>query len=209
MSDKRDLIVVDCETTGLDVEKHWVLEVAAVNVSTGDELYFVPALPQGALDEADGKALKINGYFERDVYAHRLDTEAANKYWRLLWEWLDGNTLAGSNPTFDAAMLNRSAAWSTYTTGTPRYGETQLEPLKPSPWHHRLADLSAYAAGALHIPPTELPGLEAVCDALHITNDMPHAALADAQVTAECFRQLAAKADDRLAPVAPSKATAK
>lgn len=108
----RELIVVDCETTGLDVESHWVLEVAAVNVRTGEELYFVPALPAGALDEADGKALKLNGYFARDVFAHRLDIASANAYWQQLWDWLDGNTLAGSNPAFDAAMLNRSAKWS-------------------------------------------------------------------------------------------------
>lgn len=191
MSDKRQLIVVDCETTGLDVERHWVLEVAAVNVDTGEELYFVPALPQGALDQAEGKALKLNGYFTRDVYAHRLSTEAANKYWRQLWDWLAGNTLAGSNPTFDAAMLNRSALWHTTPSGSSHYGKPEEPPqLAASPWHHRLADLSAYAAGSLHIEPTHLPGLEAICTTLGVENLTPHSAMGDARAAADCFRKL-------------------
>lgn len=196
MSDERELIVVDTETTGLNVEKHWVVEVAAVNVTTGEELYFVPALPSGALDAADGKALKLNGYFARDVYAHRLSSSAANKYWRQLWDMLDGNTLAGSNPTFDAAMLNRAALWSTIPTKSGYQTTSDEDQLEASPWHHRLADLSAYAAGALNIAPTALPGLEAVCRSLHVNNDHPHAALADARATADCFRMLMEKSGE-------------
>lgn len=190
-SDKRDLIVVDTETTGLDVDRHWVLEVAAINVTTGEELYFVPALPSGALDSADGKALKINGYFERGVYAYRMDAEKTEKYWRQLWAMLKGNTLAGSNPTFDAAMMNRSALWFA-PAAKPAYSSAALPepPLNPSPWHHRLADLSAYAAGALGIYPTELPGLDVVARSLHVEIDGAHSALGDARATAACFKAL-------------------
>jgi DNA polymerase III epsilon subunit-like protein len=202
MSEERDLIVVDTETTGLDIEKHWVLEVAAINLTTGEELYFVPFLPSGALDQADGKALKINGYFERGVFSHRMDAEASEKYWRQLWDMLRGNTLAGSNPSFDAAMLNRSATWfKPKPTYGPELGEA---PLTPSPWHHRLADLSAYAAGALNIRPTALPGLEVVCRSLQVENEGEHSALGDARATAECFRRIAAKAADRNSAVVGS-----
>ncbi|QRY43136.1 3'-5' exonuclease [Mycolicibacterium boenickei] len=187
---ERELIVVDVETTGLDVDKHWVLEVAAINVLTGEELCFVPSLPVGALDQADGKAMKINGYFARDVYALRLGTEASWRYWLKLWDWLDGNTLAGSNPTFDAAMLNRSMqlCHASLPTG---YGKPDVPEFKPSPWHHRLADLSAYAAGALGIRATALPGLDVVCRSLKVENTSPHSALGDARATADCFRKLA------------------
>jgi DNA polymerase-3 subunit epsilon len=180
MSDRRSLIVVDVETTGLDVDAHHVLEVAAVNVDTGDELYFVPALPVGALDNADGKALKLNGYFTRDVYAHRLSTAQSEKYWDQLWDWLDGNTLGGSNPTFDGAMINRAQQWNASKPGGR----------EPSPWHHRLADLAAYAGSALHLGPHELVGLDKVCAALKVDNGSPHSALGDARATAECFRRL-------------------
>lgn len=192
MSDTRELIVVDCETTGLDIERHWVLEVAAINVTTGEEMYFVPALPSGALDGADGQALKINGYFERGVYAHRLSTDTADKHWRQLWRWLKGNTLAGSNPSFDALMLNKAAAWSTIPE---TYAKDKQPALEPSPWHHRLADLSAFAAGALGLEPTELPGLDKVCKALDVEIDGAHSAMGDAAATAECFRRLLTKKD--------------
>lgn len=182
----RHLIIVDTETTGLDLDTHWVLEVAAINVTTREEMYFVPALPERALGTADGKALKINGYFSRAVYAHRLDRDAADKYWRQLWDWLAGNTLAGSNPTFDAAMLNKAALWSTQQSAYN--GPKQLV---ASPWHHRLADLSAYAAGALGIDPTHLPGLDAVCERLSIENESPHSAIGDARATMDCFVALA------------------
>lgn len=178
MTDKRHLIVVDVETTGLDVNNDWPLEVAAINVTTGQELYFVPDLPQGALDNANGKALQINRYFERGVYARRLSKTDSDNRWRELWEMLAGNTLAGSNPTFDAAMLNRGYCWSNKTFG----GE--------SPWHHRLADLAAYAAPALHLAPNQLAGLADVCKKLGVELIDPHCAMADAQATAECFRIL-------------------
>jgi len=177
MSDKRDLIVVDTETTGLDVNFHWPLEVAAINVQTGEELYFVPDLPDGTLDHADGKAMKINRYFERGVFAHRLSKPDSQNSWTLLWDMLAGNTLGGSNPTFDAAMLNR-AYKREFVTG------------EPSPWHHRLADLAAYAAPALHLPPNELEGLDKVCSYLQVKNEGDHTALGDARATAECFKRL-------------------
>lgn len=183
----RELIVVDVETTGLDPVRHHVLEVAAINVTTGDELYFVPALPVGALDDADGKALKINGYFSRDVYAHRLDTATSEGYWDQLWDWLDGNTLAGSNPTFDAAMINNAQHWNASGRTTRRQ----------SPWHHRLADLSAYAGAALHLAPNQLAGLAQVCEALNVENGCEHSALGDARATAECFQVLKGRYTDR------------
>lgn len=195
MSEKRDLIVVDTETTGLDPELHWVLEVAAINVTTGEEMYFAPFLPEGALDNAEGKAMKVNRYFERGVYEHRLDWETSATYWRKLWDWLKGNTLAGANPAFDAAMLNRSAIW-----GTGRFHKSEGVP--PSPWHHRLADLEAYSAAALHLPPTELSSLSGICKALDVEIVDAHSALGDARATAECFRRLTQRYTDQGLPKA-------
>lgn len=172
----RQLIVVDTETTGLDTAQHWPLEVAAINVATGEEFYFVPVLPGDALNQADGKAMQINRYFERGVYADRLSLAGTENAWLQLWDMLAGNTLGGSNPAFDAAMLNR---------GVQYHGA-------PSPWHHRLADLAAFAAPAMHLPPNELPGLDKVCQYLEVENEGDHTALGDARATAECFKRLTA-----------------
>ncbi|MGV7864057.1 3'-5' exonuclease [Mycobacterium kansasii] len=175
----RQLIVCDVETTGLDPARHHVLEVAAINVETGAEYYFAPRLPAGALAQAEPEALAINRYFERRIYKRIRSSKDHQSEWWNLWELLSGNTLGGSNPAFDAAMLNKGVA------------DAGLDGLSDlSPWHHRLADLAAYAAPALGLAPNELVGLGDICSALGVENTAPHSALGDARATAECFRRL-------------------
>jgi len=171
MSD-RHLIVVDVESTGLDPKFHVPLEVAAINVDTDEVLSFVPYLSPDKLAQADPEALRINRYFERGVFKQALTHQATVDMYSALWEFLRGNTLAGANPRFDAAMLMEAAGNG--------YGE---------PWHYRLADVSAYVAGALGIYPAELGGLADYCKRLGITNEVEHSALSDAKATAECFRR--------------------
>lgn len=164
----RQLIVIDVETTGLGKGAD-VLEIAAINVDTGEDLYFVPYLDNDRLKWADPKALQINRYYERGVWADMASEDDTRKYWYpRLRSMLDGNTFGGSNPTFDSGMLTRVG----------------------NVWHHRLADLSAYAAGVLGLPPTELPGLDRVCELLGVTNTEPHSAMGDAMATAACFHKL-------------------
>jgi DNA polymerase-3 subunit epsilon len=170
----RELIVVDVETTGLDPRRHAVVEVAAVNVATGEHLHFIPRLPSTA--GINFEALRINGYVTRRLYDEQLDDFATSTAYEELFEWLEGNTLAGANPAFDAAFLTVAAADHCIAPG----------------WHFRLADLAAYAAPLLGLAPTELPGLNTVCDRLNVINTGPHTALGDAIATAECFRRLAA-----------------
>lgn len=174
MSD-RQLVVVDLETTGLDTETCHILEIAAVNVTTGQEFYLAPFVPQSVFAEPESAmALSINRYFERRVFevADRTNRDAQTRTYELR-EMLRGNTFAGSNPTFDYTLLRRD------------YRE--IEP------HYRLADLAPFAAGVLGLPPTELPGLAKVCELLGVENDDPHSAMGDVRATAECFRVLMAK----------------
>jgi DNA polymerase III subunit epsilon len=172
----RKLIVVDVETTGLH-ETAAILEVAAVNVETGDAVHFVPFVSKAALGDAEPIAMQINRYFERGVWKAMLDFDKTKEAYADIALALEGHAFAGSNPAFDSQLLRAAIR--------PIYGG----PL----WHYRLADLAAYAAGVLRIPPTELPGLEAVCTALGVKNKEPHSAMGDAVATAECFRQLMSK----------------
>lgn len=166
----RQLIVVDIETTGLDVNTCWPLDVVAINVETGETLDFAPYITRSALGNADFMAMKINRYYERGVWERMLpDAGATGEKYDELREMLAGNTLGGSNPRFDAAVLSRFI------------GE---------PWHHRLADLAAYAAPAMGLPPSELPGLATVCEHLGIVNQCEHCAYYDALATADCFKLL-------------------
>lgn len=170
MSD-RHLVVLDCETTGLDPNIHVPIEIAAINVDTEEVLSFVPYLSPDKLAQADPDALRINRYFERGVYKQALTHQATVDMYRNLWDFLRGNTLAGANPRFDAAMLMAAA------------GNGLAEP-----WHYRLADVSAYVAGALGRYPASLGGLRDCCERLGVTNDVEHSALSDAKATVKCFR---------------------
>lgn len=175
MTPVRHLVVVDTETTGLDVLRHYPIEIAAVNVTTGKELYFVPDVKDHVWAEADPVALQINRYFERGVFKHRFESS-----WWQLWRFLEDHTFAASNPMFDHIMLLRGNA--DWIGGSP----------KPS-WHHRLCDLSAYAGAALGLQPHELEGLANVCEALGVRNEGEHTAMEDARATARCFRVLMEK----------------
>jgi DNA polymerase-3 subunit epsilon len=175
---ERQIIVVDTETTGLDPERHIVVEVAWVNLNTRVAGMFVPRHDTGvALAGASIEALRVNRYLDRIVDFPR-DGTGSNA--ALLADQLQGATLAGSNPAFDAAFLA-----SMYRK---QYAPDQE--CEPPAWHHRLLDLSAYAAGVLRLPLSELPGLSTVCELLDVENEAPHTALGDARATAECFRRL-------------------
>ncbi|WP_395705117.1 exonuclease domain-containing protein [Rhodococcus ruber] len=169
----RRVIVVDVETTGLDVRFAQVLEVAAVDLRTGELLEFVPHLDKRKLEHADPTSFAVNGYYERRVFERELDAEETCERYEQLHGMLDGATLAGVNPRFDAALLRRSFAEQLRTW--------------TEPWHHRLVDLSSYAAGALGVDPAELPGLDECCALLGVNREERHSATADALDTAACF----------------------
>lgn len=181
----REIIVVDCETTGLEVSRHTTVEVAWWHLGTGQRGRFVPPhRVSEVLSNANLQALRVNRYIDRLA-----DTEQDHdgKAARELADVLHGNTLAGATPSFDERFLR--AMYASYEDrelcGAPR-------------WHHRLLDLSAYAAGVLGLPPTELPGLSAVCELLSVTNPAPHTAEGDTTATGNCFLRLFDRAANRL-----------
>lgn len=173
---ERQVIIVDVETTGLDPRAHAVVEVAWWNLTTGDRGEFIPPHdPHDVLATADIDALRINRYVDRipglpqDEGWVRRDE---------LWTHLDGNTLAGSNPAFDAGFL------ATIAPGR-------------LPAHHRLLDLSAYAAGVLDLPVSNLPSLATVCNLLGVVLRDAHTAAGDVEATGECFLRLFDIVDER------------
>lgn len=170
----RHLIVVDFETTGLDLNNHQILEVAAIDTTTDEVIYFAPYVSPDVLGIADGYAMQINRYYERGVWKNMLGSMETGDQYARLWKMLEGNTFAGCNPDFDSQFLSFTVS---------RFHEEK-------PWHYRLADLSAYAAGALGIPANQLPGLADICQRLGVDPGVQHSALDDAKATAECFRRL-------------------
>jgi hypothetical protein len=109
------LCYIDTETTGLDSRIHQPYEVCWWREDQPS--------PKGGrvehdLTHADGMALKVGRYWEREMY---LPGRAFVRGEELLRD-LQGVTLVGSNPAFDAAMLTR-------VIGTPV-------------WHHRLINVA-------------------------------------------------------------------
>lgn len=187
----RQLIVVDTETTGLHDDAA-IIEVAAINVNTGETLHFVPHLPPGQLAKAQPEALQINRYYERGLFRETLSAADTLDAFDNLRNMLNGNTFAGSNPTFDAKLIEKQQ----YRTIHTDEETANLDYTSPAPigqvWHHRLADLSAYAAGVLGLDPTEAPGLDRVAELLGVSipDGDRHTALGDAKTTARCFQLL-------------------
>lgn len=189
----RRIVVVDVESNGLDPAVHQAVEVAWHDMSTGDHGCFVPRHDvQRVLAESQVRALQINRYVDRLAEAAQ-DVEGHDV--TILRNVLDGATLAGSNPSFDAAMLRKVIhphliqTVRLYGNGTSAVVDRQVA----DPWHHRLLDLSAYAAGVLGVSPSSLPGLATVCELL----DLPpgdHTAAGDVAATVACFKALMAKA---------------
>lgn len=169
----RPVIVVDTETNGLNPRVHQVVEVAWWNLATDEHGTFIPKHnPRDVLADGDIAALRINRYIDRLASADQ--DVSYTGLWRLA-DQLNGATLAGSNPAFDAAML--------------RGLFDRLEDQCPPPeWHHRLWDLSAYAAGVLGLE--ELPGLARVCELLGLAAGPTHAAADDVYATVQCFKTL-------------------
>ncbi|HJP80585.1 MAG TPA: exonuclease domain-containing protein [Pseudonocardiaceae bacterium] len=176
----RQIVVVDVETTGLDHEDHFAVEVAWWNLDTDVFGVFVPPHSwHDAMVRADLEALRVNRYVDRLADAEQDLSGAAG---RELWQQLNGNTFAGCNPAFDAGFVRKM------------YDEVYDEDLGgmfgPPDWHHRLLDLSAYAAGVLGLPWHTLPGLGQVCALLDVEHVDPHTAFGDVTATVACFRAL-------------------
>ena len=131
----RDFLYVDLETTGLDFDVHQIVEVSwALN----DEEPTTLVLPH-TLDMADPEALKVNRYYERglDDITKWADEDRLQE----LSAALEDAHIAGSNPAFDMAFLQR-------------YGFTG--------WYYRLMDVPLWVAGRLNLP--ESLGLKRTAD---------------------------------------------
>ncbi|QFG09444.1 DNA polymerase exonuclease subunit [Mycobacterium phage Yuna] len=171
----RQLIVVDIESTSLDHGTAAPVEVALINVDTGESLRFVPHVTVEQLAAAEPKAMEVNRYYERGLWREALDASQTAVAWAEVQDWLRGNVFAGSNPAFDSAIVARQLAGGVFPLPVGRV------------WHHRLGDLSAFAAGKFDVDPTELEGLDAVVERLALASVERHTAMGDAAATALCF----------------------
>jgi DNA polymerase-3 subunit epsilon len=163
------LCFIDTETTGLDARIHQPYEVCWWrDDETEPRTYWI----EHTLEHADQQALKIGRYWERNGTGAMPGGyfQTAGPRWLALA--LEGVTLVGSNPAFDAAMLAR-------VIGAPV-------------WHHRMIDVSNVAMVVFN---TDMPeGLATVAQRLRDEGfDIPepdHTAEGDVRVTRAAYEAL-------------------
>lgn len=169
------LCFVDCETTGLDPDRHEVWEVAIIRAHHNDDgsglviedewQAFLPV----DLTRADPNALRIGRYYQR--YPFPPSSGLADGVWpvenvaREVAYLTGGRHLVGAVPSFDAAFLSRLLVANGYQAA----------------WHYHLVDVEALAAGRLMQPPPwnsdELTGRLGVT----VDRDDRHTAMGDAR----------------------------
>ncbi|MGH1563062.1 3'-5' exonuclease [Mumia sp. DW29H23] len=173
MSD-RPIVAIDCETTGLDPDRHDVFEVAYQRLGLDEEPTTVWL--SHSLADASPRALRINRYADRWPYGTtEPTTNGGDGSWPTtstldLRRAIDGAHILGANPAFDVAFLQKR--------------------LKVATWHHRLIDIEAYAMGFFG---WSLPrGLRDIADEFaQLGHDIPapdHSAAGDVRTLVACWQ---------------------
>lgn len=176
----RRYVALDLETTSLDTRVAFPLEIAAVEIRLDDPgvygrvLTFVPYHVPGVLHRADPEALAVNRYYERRLFEQMSSSAATDQLIDELTTMLDGATLVGANPAYDADVL---LAWL----------RARGRAKDAAPWHFRLYDVEVATAAALGLD--RIPGLSTCAEVWGLDTDpsVAHTAAGDAFLTADVF----------------------
>ncbi len=177
------MIVVDIETTGLDIKKHSIVSIGAVDfLNSANQFYQECRIYDGA--EITKEALEINGFSEEEIKdKNKKSIEETIKDFLAWTDKCNDKTLAGGNPSFDRDFLKISME---------RYGiEWKLS--------HRTIDLHSlcyvhYLKRGL-VPPNKNKKTDLSVDKiLNYTGlpeePRPHHALTGVKMEAEAFSRL-------------------
>jgi DNA polymerase-3 subunit epsilon len=170
----RDIAFIDLETTGLDPERHEIIEVAVIRVDARDlhpiDEVACRVLP-GRIAEADPAALGLVGYSPEAWADAPSLTEAMERVAPLL----EGTILAGHNVAFDRGFLE--AAWRAMGS-------------RPEGMDYHLLDTAALAWPLWSAGAIDRLSLDEVCECLGITRQPAHRAMTDARCSLEVARRL-------------------
>jgi len=179
----RPKIVVDTETGGLEPAEHPLIEIAAVNLETGQVLSAFRPLYDFELEECEPEALELNHYWVaaqsvRDLRRARAEFDA--RFVELM-TWLHGATMVAVNPAFDVAAL---AAHSS-RLGLPHINHVRT----------LAVESLFFGAAGLDLIRDDVPGLDRMCEmtGTRISPEHRHTALGDALATAAIVSWCAAQ----------------
>lgn len=178
---KHNLAFIDIETTGLNPDRHEIIELAGIIVRQ------IPQMGKGAkveaveefeikikpehLETAEPEALRINGYNDAD-WLFATDLTSAMK---LVAGKTKDCVLVGLNIAFDASFLDHAFR----KTG-----------VKNEMHFHRIEVMSMAFAKLYDSPLAERFSLKALAEYFKIENAKAHTALSDIRTTFEVYKKL-------------------
>lgn len=176
---KHNLAFVDIETTGLDPEKHEIIELAIVLVrqkgDKGDDFEvieeFEVKIKPEHIGTADPQALKVNGYDPS--------------------QWVFANTLSEAMKAFgektkDAIFVAHNMAFD-YSFIDKAFKQTGIE----NQMFYAKLDTISMAYAKLHANPmVEKFRLQKLCEHFGVENPKAHSALSDTRALFEVYKHL-------------------
>ncbi|MEK7505003.1 MAG: 3'-5' exonuclease [Patescibacteria group bacterium] len=178
---RHNLAFIDLETTGLDPEKHEIIELACLlakqipNPGKGPKLELIEEfefkIKPKHLETAEQMALNKNGYNDAD-WLFAADLEQVLK---TLSDKAVGASMVAHNVTFDWNFLNKAFS----TTGIPNKMH-----------YHRIDTMSMAFTKLYHDDRAQAFSLGALADFFGLKNDRAHTALADIRTTFELYKKL-------------------
>jgi len=168
------LAFTDTETTGLDEQKHEIVEIATLiynpcNDKVEDE--WVTKVAPTHIETASSIALRINGYVDNPKAYTKGLKSALIKFNSLVKNCF----IVGQNIEFDLKFIHK---------GMNDFG------IKPSFGRHRKLELMSLVWWAIKNTDLEKMSLESLCNHFEISNVGAHTALVDCQRTFEVYKRL-------------------
>lgn len=169
-----NLAFIDLETTGLDPEKHEIIEIGALIVKQ-PELKIIDELDIKVkplhIETADPEALRINGYRESD-WLFAADLAQAIK---LLAEKTENAVMVAQNVAFDWSFLNKA------------FRKTEII----NKMHYHKLDLISIAYAKLYKDEKlERYNLRELARFFEVENEKAHSAMSDIRTTFEIYKKL-------------------
>lgn len=178
---KHNLAFIDLETTGLDPDKHEIIEIGCIiakqipQVSGGAKVEIIDEFELKVrpehIETAEPEALRVNGYNEAD-WIFAIDLKRAME---ILSEKTKDCVLVGFNIAFDAEFLDRAFT----KTG-----------VKNQMHFHKIEVMSMAFAKLYHEQDVERFSLHYLSEYFGIKNENAHTALADIRTTFEVYKKI-------------------
>jgi DNA polymerase-3 subunit epsilon len=176
-----DLAFIDIESTGLDFDKHEIIEIAVIVYNQKEEKIIkeweIKIAPQ-SIEDASEKALQLNGYItNQHLYKSSLKS-ALIKFNSIVKDCI----VVGQNISFDVRFIEKEMS------------KLNIEPS----YDHRKLDMMSMSW--FHVNETDIPGLslKKLCDHFNVCNVGEHTALVDCYRTLELYGVLKRLVNDSI-----------